>query len=75
VREELGISMYNIRYSGSGPRPFPDVLMAVFTADFARQGLVIENNEIDSAFCPGREHLPRMPEILSFTRAVIHGGS
>lgn len=71
VKEETGIAVKNIRYFGSEPWPFPDSLMVGFTADFAGGELVIDNNEIESAFWFDREHLPRIPEKLSISRALI----
>jgi NAD+ diphosphatase len=71
VQEETGIFIKNIRYFGSEPWPFPNSLMAGFTADFAGGELVVDNNEIESAFWFDREHLPRIPEKLSISRALI----
>jgi NAD+ diphosphatase len=71
VKEETGISVKNIRYFGSEPWPFPDSLMVGFTADFAGGELVIDKNEIESAFWFDREHLPRIPEKLSISRTLI----
>jgi len=45
--------------------------MVGFTADFAGGELVIDNNEIESAFWSDRKHLPRIPEKLSISRALI----
>lgn len=71
VREETGISVKNIRYFGSEPWPFPDSLMLGFTADYAGGELVVDSNEIESAFWFDREHLPRIPEKLSISRTLI----
>ena len=71
VLEETGIRVRNIRYSGSEPWPFPDSLMVGFFADFAGGELVVDRNEIESAFWFDREHLPRIPEKLSISRALI----
>ena len=71
VQEETGIFVKNIRYFGSEPWPFPDSLMVGFTADFAGGELVIDKNEIESAFWFDREHLPRIPEKLSISRTLI----
>ena len=71
VREETGIAVENIRYFGSEPWPFPDSLMVGFTADYAGGEIVIDTNEIESAFWAGRDHLPRIPEKLSISRALI----
>lgn len=71
VKEETGIFVKNIRYFGSEPWPFPDSLMVGFTADFAGGELVVDKNEIESAFWFDREHLPRIPEKLSISRTLI----
>ena len=71
VQEETGIFVKNIRYFGSEPWPFPDSLMVGFTADFAGGELVVDKSEIESAFWFDREHLPRIPEKLSISRALI----
>jgi NAD+ diphosphatase len=71
VKEETGIFIKNIHYFGSEPWPFPNSLMMGFTADFAGGELVVDKNEIESAFWFDREHLPRIPEKLSISRALI----
>jgi len=67
----IGIFVKNIRYFGSEPWPFPDSLMVGFTADYAGGDLVVDRNEIESAFWFDREHLPRIPEKLSISRTLI----
>ena len=71
VNEETGIFIKNIRYFSSEPWPFPNSLMVGFTADFAGGELVVDSIEIESAFWFDREHLPRVPEKLSISRALI----
>lgn len=71
VLEETGIAVDNIRYFGSEPWPFPDSLMAGFTADYAGGELVVDAGEIESAFWFDRQNLPRIPEKLSISRALI----
>jgi len=71
VKEETGIFVKNIRYFGSEPWPFPDSLMVGFTAEYAGGELVVDKNEIESAFWFDREHLPRIPEKLSISRTLI----
>lgn len=71
VLEETGIHIRNIRYFGSEPWPFPDSLMSGFIADLAGGELIIDKKEIESAFWFDREHLPRIPEKLSISRALI----
>lgn len=71
VLEETGIRVRNIRYSGSEPWPFPDSLMIGFVAEYAGGELEIDHHEIESAFWFDREHLPRIPEPMSISRALI----
>jgi NAD+ diphosphatase len=71
VHEETGISVKNIRYFGSEPWPFPDSLMIGFVAEYAGGELKIDHHEIESAFWFDREHLPRIPEKHSISRALI----
>jgi len=71
VREETGIEITNIRYSGSEPWPFPDSLMIGFTADYAGGEIRIDNNEIVSADWFDRDHLPLLPSKMSISRALI----
>ena len=71
VKEETGISVKNIHYFGSEPWPFPDSLMLGFTAEYTGGELVVDANEIESAFWFDREHLPRIPEKLSISRTLI----
>ena len=71
VQEETGIMLKDIRYFGSESWPFPDSLMVGFIADFAGGELVVDTSEIESAFWFDRNHLPRIPEKMSITRALI----
>ena len=71
VREETGISVKKIRYFGSEPWPFPGSLMIGFVADYDGGEIVIDKSEIESAFWFDREHMPRIPERLSISRALI----
>ncbi|HUH78716.1 MAG TPA: NAD(+) diphosphatase [Methanoregula sp.] len=71
VREETGIQVRNIRYFGSEPWPFPHSLMIGFVADYQSGGIIIDKKEIESAFWFDREHLPRIPERMSISRALI----
>lgn len=60
ILEETVITVKNIRYFGSEPWPFQNSLMVGFTADFAGGELVVDTNEIESAFWFNRKHLPRI---------------
>lgn len=71
LREEVGISVKNIRYFGSEPWPFPHSLMIGFMAEYADGEITIDNNEIISAGWFSRDNLPRIPSPLSISRALI----
>lgn len=71
VKEEVGISVHNIRYFASEPWPFPDSLMIGFTADYAGGEIKIDNNEIAAADWFGRDNLPQLPAKMSISRALI----
>ena len=71
VKEEVGISVKNIRYFASEPWPFPDSLMIAFTAEYDAGEITIDNNEIVSADWYGKDNLPVLPAPLSISRALI----
>ena len=71
VREEIGITIKNIRYFASEPWPFPDSLMIAFVADYATGEITIDNNEIVSAGWFSRDNLPGLPARMSIARALI----
>ncbi len=49
MEEEAGIKVYNIRYMGSQPWPFPSSLMVGFFAESNETELVLEEEEISEA--------------------------
>ena len=71
VKEEVGITVKNLRYFASEPWPFPDSLMIAFTAEHDTGEIAIDNNEIVSAGWYGRSNLPGLPAPLSISRALI----
>jgi NAD+ diphosphatase len=71
VKEEVGITVTNIRYFGSEPWPFPDSLMVGFVADYAGGEITIDNNEIIAAGWFDRDNLPTLPSPMSISRALI----
>lgn len=71
VREEVGISIKNIRYCASEPWPFPDSLMLGFIAYYDDGEIIPDGNEIKTAAWFDRDHLPELPPRFSITRALI----
>jgi NAD+ diphosphatase len=71
VQEEIGLTVKNIRYFGSEPWPFPHSLMIGFVADYASGDIVVDGHEIEAASWFDRDHLPRIPENVSISRALI----
>jgi len=71
VREEVGITVKNIRYFGSQPWPFPDSLMIAFTAEYAGDEIKIDNAEITHAEWFAADNLPAIPPRLSIARQLI----
>ena len=71
VKEEVGITVKNLRYIASEPWPFPNSLMCGFVAEYAEGKITIDNNEIVSAGWFDRYHLPALPLPMSLSRALI----
>jgi NAD+ diphosphatase len=71
VKEEVGLSLRDIRYFGSQPWPFPDSLMIGFTAEYADGVVMVDNNEILDARWFGAEDMPEIPGKVSISRALI----
>jgi len=71
IREEVGITVKNIRYFGSQPWPFPNSLMIAFVAEYARGDITIDGSEIiDAAWFP-KDKLPQIPPSISIARQLI----
>ena len=72
IREEVGLSVANIRYFGSQPWPFPNSLMVAFVADYAGGQIRIDPSEItdaawftaENAFDPSPNHHRQAPDRL-----------
>jgi NAD+ diphosphatase len=71
VKEEVGVSVRDLRYFGSQPWPFPHSLMIGFTAAYAGGEILIDPTEIEEAgwFTAGR--LPPLPGKISIARKLI----
>ena len=71
IREEVGITVKNIRYFGSQPWPFPDSLMIAFIADYARGKICTDDSEIIDAAWFAKDNLPQIPPKISIARQLI----
>jgi len=71
IKEEVGISVKNIRYFGSQPWPFPDSLMIAFVADHAAGEIAVDRSELKDAAWFSREDLPGIPPKISIARQLI----
>lgn len=61
VKEEVGITIKNLRYFGSQAWPFPDSLMLAFYADYDSGELTLDPFEIEDAGWYHYNHLPGRP--------------
>lgn len=71
VKEEVGISIKNIRYVLSQPWPFPNSLMLGFLAEYDSGEIGIDPIEIEDAQWFKLNHLPKLPTPLSISRLLI----
>ena len=71
VREEVGITVGNVRYEGSQPWPFPNSLMIGFRAEYLAGDLVVDETEIADAMWCRRDDLPPIPPGISIARRLI----
>jgi NAD+ diphosphatase len=71
VREEVGVTVMNLRYFGSQPWPFPNSLMIGFVADYESGELQLQEGEIEDARWFTVDDLPELPSRFSIARALI----
>ncbi len=71
IREEVGITVKNIRYFGSQPWPFPNSLMIAFVADYAEGEIHTDGSEIVDAAWFSKDRLPQIPPKISIARQLI----
>ncbi len=71
IREEVGITVKNIRYFGSQPWPFPNSLMIAFVADYTSGEITIDGSEIVGAAWFLKDKLPKIPPTISIARQLI----
>jgi NAD+ diphosphatase len=73
IREEVGITVRDIRYVGSQPWPFPHSLMIGFRARHESGELVLDESEIVDARWCRRDDMPPLPGPISIARRLIDG--
>lgn len=71
IREEVGITVKDIRYFGSQPWPFPDSLMIAFVAAHAAGEIAVDGSEITDAAWFSKDDLPAIPPKISIARQLI----
>ena len=71
VKEEVGITVGNVRYFGSQPWPFPNSLMLGFTAEYVDGELELDPTEIAEAGWFRANSLPSIPGRISIAGRMI----
>ncbi len=71
VREEVGVTIKNIKYFGSQPWPFPHSLMVGFTATYVGGEISLSDDEIEDAGWFTVDNLPTIPGKISIARKLI----
>jgi NAD+ diphosphatase len=71
VKEEVGVTVMDIRYFGSQPWPFPHSLMIGFTATYAGGEISLDDSEIEDAGWFTADNLPHIPGKISIARKLI----
>ena len=71
VREEVGVTVTDLRYFGSQPWPFPHSLMLGFLSDWESGDIVCDESEIAEAEWFKRDALPNVPPRMSIARRLI----
>lgn len=72
VKEEVGLTVTNLRYFASQSWPFPHSLMIAFTAEYASGDIVVDPTEIrDARWFGPKDELPDLPPRLSIARALL----
>ena len=71
VKEEVGLTVKDIKYFGSQPWPFPHSLMIGFTAIYAGGEITLDDTEIEDAGWFTVDNLPPIPSKISIARKLI----
>lgn len=71
IKEEVGLSVYNIRYYASQSWPFPNALMIAFTCDYHSGTITPQVDEIEDARWFSCDQLPLLPNPNSIACQLI----
>jgi NAD+ diphosphatase len=71
VREEVGVTVRDIKYFDSQPWPFPHSLMIGFTATYVGGEISLSDDEIEDAGWFTVDKLPTIPGKISIARKLI----
>ncbi|GAB6091039.1 NAD(+) diphosphatase [Spirochaeta dissipatitropha] len=71
VREEVGLEVCELQYTGSQSWPFPDALMLGFRAKWKSGEILIQEDEIAEAAWFSPDSLPELPGGLSIAKTMI----
>ena len=71
VKEEVGITIKNLRYFSTQTWPFPDSFMIAFTADYESGEIKIDNLELEDARWFFKKEVPRLTPSISISRQLI----
>ena len=73
VREEVGLTVTNIRYRGSQGWPYPNQLMLAFRAEYVSGDITVQQEELSEAAWFTRDALPPIPLPGSAAHRLICG--
>ena len=73
IREEVGLTVKNIRYRGSQGWPYPNQLMLAFRAEYVAGDITVQQEELSEAAWFTRDALPPIPLPGSAAHRLICG--
>ena len=73
IREEVGLTVKNIRYRGSQGWPYPNQLMLAFRAEYVSGDITVQKEELSEAAWFTRDTLPPIPLPGSAAHRLICG--